>query len=83
LFSAFFFDSGASHLFVFRFSSHQTVKGLYAWCQGCSHGGHLIHMREWFIRDWLGETPVCPTGCGHDCEITAAELEDGTLHIMP
>ena len=22
------------------------VRGLYAWCQGCGHGGHAQHMRE-------------------------------------
>ncbi|RIA89227.1 WD40-repeat-containing domain protein [Glomus cerebriforme] len=41
---------------------HNTVKGLYTWCQGCSHGGHLAHMKEWFsVND------ECPTGCGHNC----------------
>ncbi|KAK9700726.1 SEA (Seh1-associated) complex subunit [Basidiobolus ranarum] len=44
---------------------HQTVKGLYVWCQGCSHGGHLLHMQEWF-RD----NSTCPTGCGHQCSFT-------------
>ncbi|KAI8647401.1 WD40-repeat-containing domain protein [Parasitella parasitica] len=41
---------------------HQTVRGLYVWCQGCNHGGHLSHMREWFAIEKL-----CPTGCGHTC----------------
>ncbi|KAL9547640.1 hypothetical protein PS6_007035 [Mucor atramentarius] len=41
---------------------HQTVRGLYVWCQGCNHGGHLIHMRDWFVTEKL-----CPTGCGHTC----------------
>ncbi|CAI2171753.1 15599_t:CDS:10 [Funneliformis geosporum] len=41
---------------------HNTVKGLYTWCQGCSHGGHLIHMQEWFLVN-----NECPTGCGHKC----------------
>mmetsp|Transcript_1521 Transcript_1521/g.4603 ORF Transcript_1521/g.4603 Transcript_1521/m.4603 type:complete len:207 (+) Transcript_1521:518-1138(+) len=40
------------------------VRGSYIWCQGCGHGGHLAHMRNWF------ETEVeCPTGCGHRCQI--------------
>lgn len=30
---------------------------------GCSHGGHLMHMKEWFARN-----AACPTGCGHICE---------------
>ncbi|XP_077297992.1 WD repeat domain 24 [Arctopsyche grandis] len=42
---------------------HQVVKGLYAWCQGCSHGGHLEHMRS-----WMAEHKQCPAGCGHLCE---------------
>ncbi|KAI9486600.1 MAG: WD40-repeat-containing domain protein [Benjaminiella poitrasii] len=41
---------------------HQTVKGLYAWCQGCNHGGHLNHMRAWFANE-----KQCATGCGHIC----------------
>ncbi|CAG8492762.1 10348_t:CDS:10 [Ambispora gerdemannii] len=41
---------------------HQIVKGLYSWCQGCGHGGHLAHMSEWFQK-----SAECPTGCGHYC----------------
>ncbi|XP_050310799.1 GATOR complex protein WDR24 [Anthonomus grandis grandis] len=42
---------------------HQVVRGLYVWCQGCSHGGHVGHMRQ-----WLSKNKLCPTGCGHLCE---------------
>ena len=42
---------------------HLPVKGLYAWCQGCSHGGHLVHLKEWFISHQF-----CPAGCSHRCE---------------
>ncbi|CAN0240543.1 unnamed protein product, partial [Phaeothamnion confervicola] len=38
------------------------VRGLYVWCLGCGHGGHLSHMQQWF-----GYQSVCPTGCGHRC----------------
>ncbi|KAI8065802.1 WD40-repeat-containing domain protein [Gongronella butleri] len=41
---------------------HQTVKSLYVWCQGCNHGGHMGHMRDWFSSE-----KECPTGCGHQC----------------
>ncbi|CAO3626457.1 unnamed protein product [Cunninghamella blakesleeana] len=41
---------------------HQTVKGLYVWCQGCNHGGHIEHMKEWFSKE-----KQCPTGCSHNC----------------
>ncbi|RXG55744.1 WD repeat-containing protein 24 [Armadillidium vulgare] len=44
---------------------HCAVQGLFVWCQGCSHGGHLMHLFEWF-----SENTVCPTGCGHECEFT-------------
>ena len=39
------------------------VKGLFAWCQGCSHGGHLKCLKSWYRKNTL-----CPTGCGHHCE---------------
>ena len=41
----------------------QIVKGLFAWCQGCAHGGHLKCLKVWYKRNTL-----CPTGCGHHCE---------------
>jgi hypothetical protein len=39
------------------------VRGMYAWCRGCAHGGHIGHMKQWFM-----ENKYCPTGCGHMCE---------------
>ncbi|RDD42689.1 WD repeat-containing protein 24 [Trichoplax sp. H2] len=42
---------------------HLPVKGLYVWCHGCGHGGHLQHMKE-----WIKKNHVCPTGCKHRCE---------------
>ena len=42
---------------------HQTVRGLYVWCQGCSHGGHSNH-----IKEWLKDNKECPAGCGHLCQ---------------
>ncbi|XP_071158267.1 GATOR2 complex protein WDR24-like isoform X1 [Mytilus galloprovincialis] len=44
---------------------HLPVKGLFVWCQGCSHGGHINH-----IQEWLTISKQCPTGCGHICEYT-------------
>lgn len=43
---------------------HQVVRGLYAWCQGCAHGGHLAHMRR-----WMDAHRLCPAGCGHQCQL--------------
>ncbi|XP_031417191.1 GATOR complex protein WDR24 [Clupea harengus] len=44
---------------------HHVVRGLFVWCQGCGHGGHLEHMGS-----WLRDNTHCPTGCGHLCEYT-------------
>jgi WD40 repeat protein len=44
---------------------HVAVTGLYVWCQGCGHGGHLYH-----IQEWLSNNTLCPAGCGHHCEYT-------------
>ncbi|XP_015608767.1 GATOR complex protein WDR24 isoform X2 [Cephus cinctus] len=44
---------------------HQVVRGIYVWCQGCTHGGHVTHISEWF-----NSNRQCPTGCGHLCEYT-------------
>lgn len=46
------------------FLCHQPVKGIFVWCPGCGHGGHLDHALEWF-----GMNEVCPTGCGHKCNL--------------
>ncbi|XP_068157642.1 GATOR2 complex protein WDR24 [Drosophila tropicalis] len=37
------------------------VRGIYAWCQGCSHGGHIEHLQKYFAQH-----SKCPT-CGHLC----------------
>lgn len=42
---------------------HLPVKGMYAWCQGCGHGGHLAH-----VQMWVKNNRECPAGCGHCCE---------------
>ena len=41
---------------------NQVVRGLFAWCQGCSHGGHISHLKHWFSNN-----SKCPR-CGHICE---------------
>jgi len=40
----------------------EAVRGVYVWCQGCGHGGHIEHMENWFST-----TTTCPTGCLHQC----------------
>jgi len=47
------------------------VKGVYALCHGCGHGGHLACLQNWFnILDCSSSLPTCPTGCGHVCSIS-------------
>ncbi|XP_021954003.1 GATOR complex protein WDR24 isoform X2 [Folsomia candida] len=41
---------------------HVSVAGLMSWCQGCGHGGHVSHLRQWFTKH-----QECPVGCGHLC----------------
>jgi len=48
---------------VYR-DSQEPVSGLYVWCQGCAHGGHLSHLKKWF-----SENEQCPIGCGHKCHL--------------
>lgn len=50
------------------FLCHMPVKGMFVWCPGCGHGGHLEHALSWF--GGLGGNTMrefCPTGCGHKC----------------
>ena len=45
------------------FLCHEPVVGMYVWCPGCGHGGHLEHALQWFGAS----QEMCPTGCGHRC----------------
>jgi hypothetical protein len=50
--------------------SHQLVKGLYTWCHGCGHGGHLACYQNWdHATDIQHSTFDCPAGCGHLCKV--------------
>ncbi|KAH8700342.1 hypothetical protein BGW36DRAFT_425172 [Talaromyces proteolyticus] len=47
--------------------SRSLGSGLWSWCQGCGHGGHLACMKKWLGDIELSEGG-CPTpGCVHDC----------------
>lgn len=50
--------------------SDMPVRGIYLWCQGCNHGGHIDHMKAWFSH-----SIVCPTGCGHRCVASTKNVE--------
>lgn len=43
---------------------HVLVKGMVNFCSKCGHGGHSVHIKEWFSQQ-----TVCPTGCGCICLI--------------
>ena len=50
------------------FICHEPVTGMYVWCPGCGHGGHMSHAIQWFGGpDGKAIRTVCPTGCGHKC----------------
>ena len=48
---------------------NKQVRGLYSWCQGCSHGGHLLHLKKWFQ-----DNIKCPSGCGHECSMCTEHI---------
>eukprot|EP00566_Odontella_aurita_P004060 CAMPEP_0113564672 /NCGR_PEP_ID=MMETSP0015_2-20120614/21750_1 /TAXON_ID=2838 /ORGANISM="Odontella" /LENGTH=1222 /DNA_ID=CAMNT_0000466781 /DNA_START=16 /DNA_END=3680 /DNA_ORIENTATION=- /assembly_acc=CAM_ASM_000160 len=56
------------------FLCHEPVKGMFVWCPGCGHGGHLEHAIEWFGGEDSGGAgglrEFCPTGCGHKCNLS-------------
>lgn len=48
---------------------HISVRGSVNCCVVCGHGGHMIHMKEWF-----DENEACPTGCGCKCLFETTSL---------
>ena len=56
-------------------SSRLSVTGLYVWCQGCGHGGHVDHMRQWFKNH-----SYCPTGCLHICKWEQLEVKNNDVN---
>lgn len=47
------------------------VKGSSNACLNCGHGGHTIHLLEWFTKH-----DACPTGCGCRCQEQSSSLID-------
>jgi Zinc-ribbon, C4HC2 type len=43
----------------------QAVRGLSIVCSACGHGGHVVHMTDWFSKH-----RQCPSGCGCMCTFT-------------
>ena len=60
----------------FCFICHEPVKGIFVWCPGCGHGGHLEHALEWFG----GGNQFCPTGCG-EFKFLIKKLDKITLYF--
>ena len=38
------------------------VRGLFTVCESCGHGGHMVHITNWFANH-----TQCPSGCGCFC----------------
>mmetsp|Transcript_11572 Transcript_11572/g.14462 ORF Transcript_11572/g.14462 Transcript_11572/m.14462 type:complete len:588 (-) Transcript_11572:817-2580(-) len=53
----------------FCFLCHEPVTGIFVMCPGCGHGGHLDHALEWFGDLDNKYHELCPTGCGHKCNL--------------
>lgn len=51
------------------FLCHEPVSGIFVMCPGCGHGGHLEHALEWFTSLDNKFHELCPTGCGHKCNL--------------
>ena len=43
------------------------VPRLWAWCQGCGHGGHNSCLSAWWADANISEGMCAVPGCGHDC----------------
>ncbi|KAK9879451.1 hypothetical protein WA026_006522 [Henosepilachna vigintioctopunctata] len=48
---------------------HISVRGSANCCIVCGHGGHTIHLLQWFERN-----DVCPSGCGCKCLIETGNM---------
>jgi len=40
------------------------VRGLTNFCMICNHGGHMNHIRDWFVKE---KNIYCPAGCNCQC----------------
>ena len=45
----------------------QGAGSLWAWCQGCGHGGHVGCLRIWWDDASISEGGCATDGCLHDC----------------
>ncbi|EER10285.1 conserved hypothetical protein, partial [Perkinsus marinus ATCC 50983] len=55
----------------------ENVKGLWLACQVCGHGGHAVHMNDWFTSQ---KYDICPSpNCGHVCTPTVAHRNSAPL----
>ena len=48
---------------------------LWAWCQGCGHGGHVGCLRVWWDDASISEGGCATDGCLHDCVMGARREE--------
>ena len=48
------------------------ITGLVSFCIKCNHGGHAVHMHDWFANN----NTKCPSGCGCSCILTHKSGEE-------
>lgn len=61
--------------FAFRCSiSGDPIRGRFAWCPKCGHGGDPLLMNEWFSIN-----SACPTGCGCVCRTVEISTSKSAL----
>ncbi|CAG8733516.1 7839_t:CDS:10, partial [Dentiscutata erythropus] len=39
----------------------------FTWCQSCRHGGHALHMSQWFEKHKICPVSECPCECPREC----------------
>jgi len=54
------------------------VRGLFSVCDICKHGGHVLHLQEWFSKH-----SECPTGCGCICAHNTLMTEMRVIESTP
>ena len=60
-------DSDVNEAIESENTQAQGAGSLWAWCQGCGHGGHVGCLRVWWDDDSSSEGGCATDGCLHDC----------------
>ncbi len=57
----------------------------FTWCQECRHGGHALHIQEWFESHTTCPVPDCPCTCGsldRDVDGVSDVLPEGEANLL-